>query len=142
MANIKQVIAIRTDLNMRKGKMCAQVAHAAMKVFFDKMTITNGKVFGPSGTYQERRWVATIESITPEMKEWMEGAFTKVVVGVDSEEAIYELAKRAEELNIPHAVIIDNGFTEFHGNKTTTCIAIGPDNSDKIDQITKELKLI
>jgi PTH2 family peptidyl-tRNA hydrolase len=139
---VKQVICIRKDLNMRKGKMCAQSSHASMKVFFDKMTITNGKAFGPSGAYQERRWTATIEDITPEMKEWMEGAFTKIVVGVNSEEEIYDLAKKATEAGIPHAVIVDNGFTEFHGNKTTTCLAIGPDNSDKIDAITKHLELI
>ena len=29
---VKQVIIIRKDLKMRKGKMCAQAAHAAMKV--------------------------------------------------------------------------------------------------------------
>jgi peptidyl-tRNA hydrolase len=34
MYSTKQVIVIRTDLNMRKGKMCAQAAHASMKVFF------------------------------------------------------------------------------------------------------------
>lgn len=32
---VKQVIVIRKDLNMRKGKMIAQGAHASMKVFFD-----------------------------------------------------------------------------------------------------------
>ena len=34
---IKQVIVMRTDLHMRKGKMIAQGAHASMKVFFDQM---------------------------------------------------------------------------------------------------------
>lgn len=51
MKDIKQVIVVRTDLNMRKGKMCSQVAHASMKVFFDRMSYmpevqmyNNGKV--------------------------------------------------------------------------------------------------
>jgi PTH2 family peptidyl-tRNA hydrolase len=133
MANVKQVIAIRTDLNMRKGKMVAQGCHCSMKVFFDRFNYFNR--IGEDPAYIDM-------SLTPAMEEWYRGAFTKVVVGVDSEEAIYDLAKKAEELNIPHAVIIDNGFTEFHGNKTTTCIAIGPEYSEKIDQITKDLKLI
>ena len=34
---IKQIIIMRTDLNMRKGKLATQVAHASMKVFFDRM---------------------------------------------------------------------------------------------------------
>lgn len=38
---IKQVIVVRKDLNMRKGKLAAQVAHASMKVFFDRMTKTS-----------------------------------------------------------------------------------------------------
>jgi len=32
---VKQVIVLRKDLQMRKGKMIAQGAHASMKVFFD-----------------------------------------------------------------------------------------------------------
>ncbi len=134
MANIKQVIVVRKDLNMRKGKIASQVAHAAMKVFFDKMTI-----FPDSVTHKMK---AVIYDLTSEMEKWMSGAFTKVVVSVNSEDEIYDLAKKSEELDIPHAVIIDNGFTEFNGRKTTTCIAIGPDDSEKIDQLTGKLPLI
>lgn len=32
----KQVIVMRKDLNMRKGKMIAQGAHASLKVFLDR----------------------------------------------------------------------------------------------------------
>ena len=35
--SIKQVIVVRKDLNMRKGKMCAQVAHASLKIFLDRI---------------------------------------------------------------------------------------------------------
>ena len=129
MAKPKQVIVVRKDLNMRKGKIAAQVAHAAMKVFFDKGEWEDAKTFA-------------IPHLTEQMKEWMKGAFTKVVVGVDSEDAIYQLAEKAREAGIPHAVIVDSGFTEFHGNKTTTCIAIGPDDGDEIDKITGDLELI
>ena len=37
MSDVKQVIVIRKDLKMRSGKECAQVAHASMKIFFDRM---------------------------------------------------------------------------------------------------------
>ncbi len=129
MSKPKQVIVVRKDLNMRKGKIAAQVAHAAMKVFFDKGEWEDGQTFA-------------ITFLSSSMIEWMKGAFTKVVVGVNSEDEIYQLAEKAREAGIPHAVIIDSGFTEFHGNKTTTCIAIGPDDGDKLDVITGNLELI
>ena len=135
MADVKQVIAVRKDLNMRKGKVAAQVAHAAMKVFFDRM-----KIVDVSG--HESLYTLYIPHISEDEKKWIQGSFTKVVVSVNSEEEIYDLAKRATDLAIPHAVIVDSGFTEFHGNKTTTCIAIGPDKSEKIDELTKDLPLI
>lgn len=132
---IKQVIVIRKDLNMRKGKMMAQSAHASMKVFFDR-----GRIL-PAGDVHKFAMMQ-ITDITPEMKEWIEGAFTKVVVGVETEEEIYALAEKAKQANLPYAVIIDNGMTEFAGKKTTTCIAIGPADSSKLDPITGDLKLM
>lgn len=138
---IKQVIAVRKDLKCRKGKFAAQIAHASMKVFFDRMQITNGEVFDSAGNYHKPAWKAIIKPLTREMKEWMEGDFTKIVVSVDTEKEIYELEKRAREADIPCAVIVDNGWTEFHGEKKVTCIAIGPDNSDKINKITENLSL-
>lgn len=129
MAAVKQVIVIRKDLNMRKGKIAAQVAHAAMKVFFDWGDWVDHDCF-------------EIANLPSPMVTWMKGAFTKVVVSVNSEEEIYDLAKRATDLDIPHAVIIDNGLTEFRGNKTTTCIAIGPAESETVDQLTAGLPLI
>lgn len=143
---IKQVIAIRKDLNMRKGKMVAQGAHASMKVFFDRAggvitsrkPIANDCMNGPSFVEKYRIEV----SLTDKMKEWYEGIFAKVVVGVDSEDALLALAHKAHEAGIPYAVIEDAGRTEFHGEKTRTAVAIGPDDPDKIDKITGDLKLL
>ena len=139
---VKQVIAVRKDLNMRQGNIADQAAHAAMKVFFNRMEITNGEHFTSTGQYKERAWKATIKPIDADMKEWMEGSFTKVVVGVNSEEEVYDLAQKAEKAGLPFAVIVDNGFTEFHGNKTTTCVAIGPAQAEKLDAITGKLQLL
>lgn len=35
MEKVKQVIVMRKDLNMRKGKMISQGSHASLKVFLD-----------------------------------------------------------------------------------------------------------
>ena len=44
--NVKQVIVLRKDLNMRKGKMVAQGAHASMKVFFDRFH-SSTRIYNP-----------------------------------------------------------------------------------------------
>lgn len=38
-------------------------------------------------------------------------------------------------------LVIDEGLTEFNGVKTATAVAIGPNKSDLIDVLTKDLKL-
>jgi len=60
----------------------------------------------------------------------------------NSEQELFDLQKQADEAGIVNALILDNGATEFHGKKTFTCLAIGPDISEKIDIITKDLKLL
>ncbi len=159
MSDIKQVIVVRKDLNMRKGKMSAMSAHASMKVFFDKMI--------PFSTENDIYKNLYHCNFTPEMVDWMNGIFKKIVVSCDSEEELLYLYERAKDKRIPSAIIEDNGLTEFncahcksrnsceHYKKTFitsnskcdkikvyTAIAIGPDKSEVIDDITKDLKLL
>lgn len=133
---IKQVIVIRTDLNMRKGKMVAQGAHASMKVFLERAAF--------EGRDDEPREFPFVFStwITKEMMEWLDGTFTKICVGVESEETFKALARAAKDAGLPVAGIQDNGLTEFHGVKTWTALAIGPAESEDIDKITGHLKLL
>lgn len=128
---IKQVIVVRTDLNMRKGKLASQACHASMKVFFDKALLM----------CDEDKILAVIP-LNEQEEEWIEGIFTKIVVGVDSEEMLLNCYNQAKESGILCSLITDNGLTEFHGVPTNTCIAIGPDHSEKIDAITGHLKLL
>jgi len=137
MSEVKQVICVRKDLNMRKGKIAAQVAHASLKVILDRMA-TNHYYYG-HGTRVE--WVLGTDLGTP-MYDWLVNGFTKVVLYVESEDAITALANRCHFMQVPHAVITDAGRTEFHGEPTVTCIAIGPDYSEKIDEITGGLPLL
>jgi PTH2 family peptidyl-tRNA hydrolase len=137
MSNVKQVIVVRKDLNMRKGKLAAQVAHASMKVILDNM---NTHVYEwPGGSSVE--WTLETRPDTP-LHEWLYGIFTKIVLYVESEDAIEALKNRCHFNGVPCAVITDAGLTEFHGEPTVTCIAIGPDWSDKIDDITGGLPLL
>ncbi|MBX3162264.1 MAG: aminoacyl-tRNA hydrolase [Deltaproteobacteria bacterium] len=123
----KQVIVMRKDLNMRKGKMIAQGAHASLKVLLDAGSRTN-HVF--------------VLAAWPALAAWLAGRFTKVCVAVDSEAALDAIVERAREANLPCAVIVDSGATEFHGVPTKTCCAVGPAWTDEIDAVTGALTLL
>jgi PTH2 family peptidyl-tRNA hydrolase len=135
----KQVIVVRKDLKMRKGKMAAQVAHASLKVFFDKL---NGPLQDTTAENQTECMYYEMGNFGPSVIDWIEGEFTKIVVGCDGEPEINRLEKVAKTLGIPHAKIIDNGHTEFNGQKTVTCIAIGPARAALVDDITGGFKLL
>jgi len=142
---IKQVIVMRKDLNMRKGKIAAQAAHASMKVLLDKMNILVwGEGFEDCANNDIDRILSLDKTNESDMEinEWLEGLFTKICVSVDSEEELLELYNKALDANIPCAIIKDSGLTEFNGVPTNTCIAIGPASSEKIDKITGDLKLL
>lgn len=132
---VKQVIVVRNDLKMGRGKMSAQVAHASMKIFFDRIE----EIYHDAR--MDKPYRMNIEDITPKMKEWIEGIFTKVVVGCDDEKHLLELKNEAEKMGLPVSLIKDAGLTVFK-EPTYTCIAIGPDESDKIDEVTGHLKLV
>ena len=138
---IKQVIVMRKDLNMRKGKMVAQGAHASMKVFFDRMNKVwfNKDWKQPNG---EMGYYLYSFGANYTEAEWIDGQFTKICVSVDSEEELLEVYNKARGTGIPCALITDSGLTEFNGVPTKTCCAIGPDDSEKIDKITGGLKLL
>lgn len=133
MSSPKQVIVMRTDLNMRKGKMAAQASHASMAVILNMMESEYNELY-------ERRHL-TIPNGSA-LDAWLNGPFKKICVGIDSEQALNDLFDRVQEARIPVSKIIDSGLTEFGGEKTLTCIAIGPDYPEKIDPFTKDLKLL
>lgn len=136
---IKQIIVMRKDLNMRKGKMIAQGANASMKVILDEGSF-----------YEQNRRVGFDLNLgrvdfgegRVEMYEWLIGLSTKICVSVDSEHELFEVYNEAKESGLPCAMILDVGLTEFNGKETYTCCAIGPAKSEDIDKITGGLKLL
>ncbi len=120
----KQVLVIRRDLKMRRGKECAQAAHASMGVILDLIRDKNG-----------------LGMEDPRAKPWLDGAFTKVCVYVDSEEALLELASKAKSEGLLHCLITDSGKTEFHGVPTRTVLAVGPDIVENVNRVTGDLPL-
>ena len=131
----KQVIVVRKDLKMRKGKIGSQCAHASMAVFFNRIENINSY---PDGS----RYEMIIDPITPEMNEWIKNSFTKAVLAVDSEEELVAIYQKAQSANLPCSLITDNGTTVFDGIPTKTCVAVGPATVEDIDKITGDLKLL
>ena len=125
---VKQVIVMRKDLNMSKGKMVTQGAHASIAFLTNKM---KDNLSNPEALW----WV----NLSQAEKEWVYGTFYKICVGVDSEKELLDIAYNAIAMGISVKYIEETGGFD---KPTVTCIAIGPDYSSKIDPVTKHLKLL
>lgn len=134
MSEIKQVIVVRKDLHMRKGKMCAQVAHASMKILLDLMDTmqTSSDIV---------QWSVELNTKDP-LHKWMQGQFTKVVLYIPTMDDMLNLRDRAESLGVRTALIVDAGKTEFHNKPTPTALALGPHDADVLSELTGDLQLI
>jgi PTH2 family peptidyl-tRNA hydrolase len=125
---VKQVIVMRKDLNMSKGKMVVQGAHASIAFLTNKM---KDNLSNPEALW----WV----NLSQAEKEWVYGTFFKVCVGVDSEKELLDIGYNAVMIGLSVKYIEETtGFDK----PTVTCLAIGPDYSSKIDPVTKHLKLL
>jgi peptidyl-tRNA hydrolase, PTH2 family len=118
MSDYKQVIVVRNDLKMGKGKLAVQVAHAA--------------VSSAENTRKTRREWFDI---------WFERSQAKICVKVDSEKELRVLKGRLDEMGIPNSLIQDAGLTQLEPG-TTTCLGIGPLPTETADRYTGDLKLL
>jgi PTH2 family peptidyl-tRNA hydrolase len=75
-------------------------------------------------------------------RAWLAGSFAKICCRVNSEEELMSIYDNAIAANLQVHLITDSGKTEFHGQPTRTCLAIGPDESSKIDAVTGHLELL
>ena len=126
----KQVIVIRRDLRMRRGKEIAQGAHAASAWLAAKVLQT----MSPNGTL-----VHVV--LSPAQQAWLTTSFRKVTVKVNSEEELIAVHAKALDAGLEVHLITDRGLTEFGGVPTRTCLAVGPDYDDLVDPVTGDLEL-
>ena len=135
---VKQVIVMRNDLNMRKGKMVAQGAHASISFLSDKIGFRSKWLKYSEEPDKKGRQL----EFDAEERAWLTGAFAKICVRVDSEAELHEIYEKAKAKGLRAHIILDSGRTEFDGVPTYTCLAIGPNYSHKINEITGDLKLL
>jgi len=114
----KLVVAVREDLELSRGKLAVQVAHAA--------------VLAALATREKHpRW----------FRAWWNEGQKKVVVGAAGLDEIHELERRAHDLDLVAKLVEDAGLTELPPG-TTTCLAIGPGPDHLVDRVTGSLKLL
>jgi PTH2 family peptidyl-tRNA hydrolase len=112
---MKQVIILRGDLPMSRGKIAAQACHGSL------------------GAYKKADELS--------IKKWERESGKKVVVKVKNEEELYHIFELVKAAGIPHFLVRDAGHTELPPS-TVTCLGIGPDDDEKIDRITQDLSLL
>ena len=110
---MKQVILVRSDLKMPKGKMIVQCTHASLE--------------------------AALKS--NKLDEWKSKGTKKVILKVKDKQELLKYHRLAIKNKLTNALIKDAAKT-FFKVPTITCLAIGPDKEEKIDKLTKELKML
>lgn len=113
----KQVIVIRTDLGMGKGKLAAQASHAAVAA----LLATQKK---------HKDWVDA----------WLLEGQKKVVLKTDSEDELRDLLRQTKS-RFSAKLITDAGRTQLEPG-TVTCIGIGPAPEGDLDKIISRFKLL
>lgn len=125
---VKQVILIRRDLKMRRGKEVAQGSHASMAFLM--------------GPLREQLGAASMTlNLDAPTRQWIEVGMAKICLRVESEEQLLACHQAALAAGLKSHLIRDSGRTEFGGVPTLTACAIGPDDGERIDAITGELTL-
>ena len=112
---MKQVIVVNRSLALPKGKLAAQVAHAAIGAFI----------------------AASAEA----QVAWLQVGMPKIVVYAADADALVELEARAREQQIPADLVHDAGRTVIPAG-TITCLGLGPALADVLDPLTGELPLV
>lgn len=131
---VKQIIVMRKDLNMRKGKIAAQAGHAVLSVILKKLNMLDQFFW----SVEQDRIVFEGDEV---LDDWFTNSYTKICLYVNSEQELLDLKGKADSLGFVTSLIKDNRTTEFNGVPTYTCIAFEPLPAEKIDILTKDLPL-
>lgn len=135
----KQMIVVRRDLKMRKGKVAAQAGHACVEAVL--MALANEDRLGDVLVGGDFVYLRKTDKEETALSRWFQNGVAKICVYVDSEEALLTLDRKAKEAGIISALVCDAGCTEFHGEATYTCLAFEPLDAEAADALTGELPL-
>lgn len=146
----KQMIVMRRDLHMRKGKIAAQASHACVEAtlmalsrygLLDRVQVTGQRIDIVAGRAKKRFGKGGRTSNGEALEAWFNEGIAKVCVYVDSEKELLDIAEKGREKGFLVALIKDAGLTEFSNQPTLTCLAFEPLFANQIDPITGDLPL-
>ena len=120
--DLKMVFLVRQDLKMGAGKIAAQVAHAAIGLYDDILEGEN--------IYQKTA-----------LNNWFNYGQKKVVLKVNDLNMMLEVVKKCKKLKLQYCLISDAGHTQIPEGSITV-LGIGPDVSEKINDVTGTFKLM
>ena len=135
----KQVIVVRRDLKMRKGKIAAQAGHACVEAVL--MALVKENRTDQISATDDFAYLAHTDDDCSALTNWFDAGVAKICVYVDGEQALLDIAQQGKDAGFVVSLICDAGCTEFHGEPTYTCLAFEPLSADKIDPITGDLPL-
>ena len=136
----KQMLVVRRDLHMRKGKIAAQASHAAVEAVL-KAILKEGRTGQLRTTPEGWVYLEAPEGEESPLTDWFRYGMAKICVYVDSEEELLALDRQAREAGVTTALIQDAGMTEFHGEPTYTALAFEPLEAARADELTGTLPL-
>jgi len=128
----KQVIVLRNDLNMRKGKMVAQGSHASEWSFLQHAEFS----------LNDKGETVMSLILDAAMMAWLNAGHKKICLYVKSEDELKRIYEEAKSAGLLCSLVRDSGLTEFNGVPTLTACAIGPAEADQIDIITSKLPIL
>ena len=91
----KQMIVMRRDLKMRKGKIAAQAGHACVEATL--MALARERRLDQIRATQDWVYVDHAEQDRSPLTDWFDAGVAKVCVYVDGEEALLDLAARGRQ---------------------------------------------
>ena len=114
---MKQVILVRTDLKMRKGKLAGQVAHASIGTV---QKIPNDEVQTWIDKYDQKKIILKVSNLE-ELGKYEQKC---IKAGLD---CVYR--------------VVNTGDNQIPVNEVT-CLGVGPTDDEILNGIFKDLKLL
>lgn len=117
----KMVFVVNTQLDMGRGKQCAQVAHAAVTLAINILTTAN-------------------EDTSVKFNVWLTYGQKKIVLKGENIEQMTRLQEQASAAGLPNHIVTDAGHTQIAPGSKTVLVIFG--TNQEVDNITGSLRLL